>query len=152
MKKITNHEDLNEYQFRFILRLLAYHDTIEDAAEIFKMTYGTPISVELVSRMSPLNEGHWLTDDQVEFFYEKRQNMINAAVLVPVCDKLWRVMKYQKLLTYFEQAGNFKMVTKVMEIMDRETGPLYQELVKYLKLDDEINNGTVEAESVSESQ
>ena len=140
MKTITNVADLDTHHMRFILKLLAYFEAPESVAEIFEETFGMSINRHIIDWCNPDSEYCKLDEEAEAIFYDTRQNILDAAAVLPVMNRLWRVMKYQELIEKFQQTGNFLMIFKCLELVERESQPVYEHLNKAIALQDTLNS------------
>ena len=140
MKTITNLADLDTHHMVFILKLLAYHEAPESVAEIFEETYGMSVKRQIIDWCNP-DSAHCALDEEAKaIYYDIRQNILDAAVVLPVMNRLWRVMKYQELIEKFQQTGNLEMMVKCLDLIQRESEPVYEHLNKAIALEDTIKN------------
>ena len=141
MKKITNVVDLDTHHMCFILKLLAYFEAPESVAEIFEETFGMVICRQIIDWCNPYSEDCALDEDAKAIYFNTQQNILDSAVVLPVMNRLWCVMKYQELIELFLQSVNLEMMVKCLDLIERESQPVYKHLNKAIGLQETLSSG-----------
>ena len=141
MKTITDVNDLDTHHLRFILKLLAYFEEPKSVAEIFEETYGMIVSRQIIDWCNPDSGDCKLDEDAKAIYFETQQILLDSAVVLPVHNRLWRVIKYQELIELFQQSGNLEMMVKCLDLIERESQPVYKHLNKAIGLQETLSSG-----------
>lgn len=134
MKPITQYDQLKPWQVKFIVRLMADFVKINKIRGHFELTYGRGISQELIAMMHPeyMPEGNILPKQMQDYFWELRTELYGS-VEYPVCNLINRIKILDRLRIICQANESHDTLVKVLELAQRETGPLYQDIVKGIK-------------------
>ena len=138
--EINKLEQLKPHQSKYILKLLAYFESVENSATIFQETYGVKITLDVIEQHHPESKMYRLDEEAEEFFSKTQEKMIDAAVLLPCLNKLERMQKYQQLIEHFQATDQGDLLVRVLELVELESRPVYEHLNRAIGLEESLSN------------
>ncbi|MEX0660492.1 MAG: DUF2280 domain-containing protein [Balneolaceae bacterium] len=139
MNIISNINQLEEHQIRFIVKRYAEFMPPQGVINLVAEVYNIQINRELLDMMNPLVPSVCaLSKKHEKLFLDTRSKVLSATIYLPVIDKRSRMKRLQQLYEKFEDEENYKMIIVVMEAARLESGPLYDELIQLLRIRENI--------------
>ena len=130
MEPITEFYHLEQWQARFVIRLLAECFDAEFICREFEEVYGRQISRELVESMDCESEKLIrLPATLIDYFYSVRGALLTSLAL-PVANKLYRIQYLESQRLIYQGKGDIDRLLKIFELAELETRKPYEELVK----------------------
>ena len=133
MEPITEFYQLEQWQARFVIRLLAECFDAEFICREFEEVYGRQISRELVESMDCESEKLIrLPAAFIDYFYSIRGALLTSLAL-PVANKFYRIKYLESQRLIYEGKQDIDRLLKIFELAELETRKPWSELAEGMK-------------------
>lgn len=132
-KPIIDFYELEPWQARFVIRLLAECFDAEFICREFYDVYGRKISKALVKSMDCDGDNLMpLPVTLIDYFYSIR-GRIYGSLSLPVANKIYRIQYLERQRLIYEGKQDIDRLLKIFELAEIETRKPYEEFVKGMK-------------------
>lgn len=134
MKKVNEIDQLEECQFRFIIRRLAEFEQPKIIQAEVEYVYDIEVPVSLVKSLNPLKEENNISPGWLDYFTTIRKEVFQKAVQVPHLFKLSRISRLANMMKVAEANQDVEQILNLHERIKAETDPVFKDLVRLMKV------------------
>lgn len=134
MKKVNEIDQLEECQFRFVIRRLAEFEQPKIIQAEVEYVYDIEVPVSLIKSLNPLKEENNISPGWIDYFTTIRKQVLRKAVQVPHLFKLSRLDRLARMMKVAEANQDVEQILNLHERINAETDPVYKDLVRLMKV------------------